>query len=78
MFRGKRGSRFELCQVAADQLTVLYSVEGNFGLGRPTWLNDCVARQSNDSQVGTTLAQWYERRSRHQIRFWDVARREGR
>jgi hypothetical protein len=48
MFMGKRGSRFDPCQVAADQLTVLYSEEGNFGLGKPTWLNGWLVRRSNE------------------------------
>ncbi len=75
MFRRKRGSRFEPCQVAADQPTFLHSEEGHFGLGRPTWPNACVARRSNDGQVGMTPAQWYERQSRHQVEFWGVAGR---
>jgi hypothetical protein len=57
MFRGKRGRRFEPCQVSADQPTFLRSEEGNFGLGRPTWPNGWLARRSNDGQVGTTPSQ---------------------
>jgi hypothetical protein len=78
MFERKHGRRLELCQIAADQLTLLYSEEGNFGLGRPTWLNDCVARRQNNGQVGTTPAQRYEGRSGHQIDVWGVVWREGR
>jgi hypothetical protein len=77
MFRSKRGSGFEPCQVAADQPTFLHSEEGTFELGRPTWPNGCVARRSNDGQVGTTFSM-YERQSRHQVGFWGVTWREGR